>query len=144
MSQPQTANETERSLLHLVSKQHVFILESINIIESAVREKDDNKYFDNFKHFNSLLEEHLLLEDEYLYPTLQNRPELDAALLGTKYHDEMAGLGEALGEYSEKWDTAAALQADRDKFIDDTINLCGVIKERIEREENNLFPLLTP
>ena len=134
--------QTDSSLIDLVSKQHGLILEVMKTVESAAKEKDDIKFFDNFKHLGSLLEEHLLLEDEYLYPTLKNRPELEAPLLSIKYKDEMAGLEKALGEYSENWDTPVTLNSDREKFVNETINLCAAVKERIEREENNLFPLL--
>ncbi len=85
---------------------------------------------------------HLLNEDKYLYPFLLNSPESSLNSFGKKYSDEMIQVAKAYEDYKSKYNTAIKIQQDIKKFCEDTKHIFEAISSRIEREEDELYPLL--
>lgn len=83
---------------------------------------------------------HLALEDEALYPRLMTSGNAAVKARAGKFKEEMGGLGRVFTEYNNRWQTAA-IRADFDGFANDTRKVFGALAKRIERENNDLYPL---
>jgi hemerythrin-like domain-containing protein len=85
---------------------------------------------------------HLGAEDKYLYPDLMASNDTDTRNTAQKFVDEMGGIAEAFIAYKDKWTTAAAIQSNVDGFIDETKAIYGALAERIDKENNVLYPMM--
>lgn len=83
---------------------------------------------------------HLAMEDEALYPRLMTGGSAAVKTRATKFKDEMGGLGRVFTEYNNRWQTSA-IRADFDGFANETRKVFGALAKRIERENNELYPL---
>ena len=83
---------------------------------------------------------HLAMEDEALYPHLMSAGNAAAKARAGKFKEEMGGLGRVFNEYNAKWQ-ASAIRADFDGFANETRKVFGALAKRIERENNELYPL---
>jgi iron-sulfur cluster repair protein YtfE (RIC family) len=85
---------------------------------------------------------HLSMEDQYLYPKLVQSQDVKIRELATGYAQEMGGIRDTLLGYLGRWTTAARIQADPAGFTSETQQLFQVLGQRIQRENNQLYPLL--
>ena len=85
---------------------------------------------------------HLSMEDQYLYPKLVQSQDASIRELAQGYAHEMGGIRGAFTEYLGHWTTAAHIKADPDGFTRETHELFKVLGNRIQRENNQLYPLL--
>ena len=83
---------------------------------------------------------HLAMEDEALYPRLMADGSAAVKTRAAKFKDEMGGLGRVFTDYNNKWQTAA-IRADFEGFAHETRKVFGALAKRIERENNELYPL---
>lgn len=83
---------------------------------------------------------HLAMEDEALYPRLMTGGTAAVKTKAAKFKEEMGGLGRVFTDYSAKWQTSA-IRADFDGFANETRKVFGALAKRIERENNELYPL---
>ena len=83
---------------------------------------------------------HLAMEDEALYPRLMTGGSAAVKARAGKFKEEMGGLGRVFTEYNTKWQTTA-IRADFDGFANETRKVFGALAKRIERENNELYPL---
>jgi len=83
---------------------------------------------------------HLAMEDEALYPRLMTGGSAAVKTKAGKFKDEMGGLGRVFTDYNNKWQTSA-IRADFDGFANETRKVFGALAKRIERENNELYPL---
>lgn len=91
--------------------------------------------------FSKELLAHLTREDWLLYPSLLQSS--DKAISGTaqKFMDEMGGLLAAYKAWSGEWPTER-ITADWKAFVTETSALLDALAQRIERENNELYPLV--
>jgi hemerythrin-like domain-containing protein len=85
---------------------------------------------------------HLAMEDKTLYPRLMQDPDPKVSAMAKRFADEMGGIAEVFGGYMERWPTARAIQEAPQRFVTDTQKLFGALSTRIDRENNQLYPLL--
>lgn len=90
---------------------------------------------------NHLLMVHLAKEDQYLYPHLQTNGAPRAASLAKRFSQEMGGLAAAYLSYTSQW-TAQRMAEDWPGFIADTRKIILALRQRILREERDLYPLI--
>jgi hypothetical protein len=83
---------------------------------------------------------HLAMEDEALYPRLMTGGSAAVKSKAGKFKEEMGGLGRVFTDYNNKWQTTA-IRADFDGFANETRKVFGALAKRIERENNELYPL---
>lgn len=91
---------------------------------------------------NAKLGLHLAMEDKDLYPSLMKSTHGEAAAVAKRFVDEMGGIGAAFKEYLKKYPTGAVIEANWDAFKSESVGILGVLGNRIEKEERELYPLL--
>ncbi len=83
---------------------------------------------------------HLAMEDKALYPRMIEANHADSKALAQKFMNEMGGLGDAFSAYNKKWQ-ASMIGSDPAGFAKETQAVFGALARRIEREDNELYPL---
>ena len=90
---------------------------------------------------NHVLMVHLAKEDNLLYPQLKSSTIPATRMLATRFADEMGGLAATYLAYSTRW-TVVAVEADWAGFAADTRTVMRALRQRILREERELYPML--
>ena len=85
---------------------------------------------------------HLGAEDEHLYPNLMASNDAETKKIAQQFVDEMGGIAKAFLGYNEKWKTASSIQADAAGFITETKGIYAALADRIDKENNILYPLM--
>jgi hemerythrin-like domain-containing protein len=88
------------------------------------------------------LKVHLAMEDKTLYPRLMQDPDPEVSGLAKRFADEMGGIAEVFAGYTDRWPSGKAIQEAPQQFVTDTKKLFAALATRIERENNQLYPLL--
>jgi hemerythrin-like domain-containing protein len=88
------------------------------------------------------LKVHLAMEDNSLYPRMLQDSDPAVSAMARRFADEMGGIAKAFGGYVERWPSANAIQLAPQQFIDETRKIFAALASRIERENNQLYPLL--
>jgi hypothetical protein len=83
---------------------------------------------------------HLAMEDEALYPRLLLEGDASVKARTARFKDEMGGLAKVFTAYNAKWQVSA-IKADPAAFSEETRKVFGALAKRIERENNELYPL---
>lgn len=93
---------------------------------------------------SGILQMHLKYEDEYLYPWLAQNPNEKVRTLADQLMKEMGDLSEVFNEYKEKYlKVPDSIKKNPQIFIKDTNDILYAISKRVEKEEQQLFPLLS-
>ena len=90
---------------------------------------------------NHVLSVHLAKEDKHLYPALAKAASPVVQSTAKRFADEMGGLAAAHTAYVGKW-PVTAIAADWHGFARDTRTVMGLLRQRITREDRELYPLL--
>ncbi len=88
------------------------------------------------------LKVHLTMEDNALYPALLNHPDTNVRGTAKVFQEQMGSIAKVVLGYNEKWASAADIQASASEFIADTKSIYAALGQRIEKENNQLYPLL--
>ncbi len=88
--------------------------------------------------FGGILKLHLAAEDKYLYPKLADSSDANVANIAKQFQQEMVGITDVFKNYSGKWNVAT-IATDPTGFIDETKQIVDAVKNRIDREENELY-----
>lgn len=87
------------------------------------------------------LKMHLAAEDKSLYPAMFSSSNSEASQAAKKFMDEMGGLKGAFDQYSSKWRSYVAVQNDPAGFATETKSIFAALKDRVQREDKELYPL---
>ena len=85
---------------------------------------------------------HLVKEDQLLYPALRKSTDQHVASIATQFSTEMGGLAQAFVDYMNAWN-GATIGRDWAGFGAATKAVLTTLRERIRREEEELYPRLT-
>lgn len=91
--------------------------------------------------FSKELVAHLTREDWLLYPALLQSSDKVISAAAQAFIDEMGGLLAAYKAWSGEWLTERIV-AEWKTFVTDTSALLDALSQRIERENNELYPLV--
>lgn len=83
---------------------------------------------------------HLKCEDWALYPRMQSSGDAEVMRIARIFVDEMGHIAGDFAAYDARW-TPEAVEADWDGFRGETIGILDALGMRIEREEQQLYPL---
>ena len=92
---------------------------------------------------NSLLGKlsiHFAMEDKSLYPRLEQHAVPAVRETAKRFAAEMGGIKPLLAEFGRKW-TDAAIKSDGAAFCVDAKKLFAALRERIQREDTQLYRL---
>ena len=92
--------------------------------------------------FSGKLSVHLSMEDQNLYPFLMNHPDIRIRNLAHRFTEEMGGILSSFSQYKTHWPTHMEIADRPEEFVKETRELFAVLSERIDRENNELYPLL--
>lgn len=84
---------------------------------------------------------HLAVEDKSLYPRLTRDGDPALRGLAARFHDEMGGLTQRFETYRKRWPGPLAIAKDPAGFVAETKAILGQLKNRIAREDAELYPL---
>lgn len=86
-----------------------------------------------------LLNVHLKLEDENLYPAMMRHPSDLVRAKAAKYQREMGSLAGAFADFYVTWTEPGAIEARPAFFQSEWSAVLGALKARIEAEETDLY-----
>ncbi len=84
---------------------------------------------------------HLKIEDEKVYPALEAHSDTRVRTVARAFRNEMGQMAPKVVKWGERWDNSR-ISSEPDAFINETRGIFQVLKDRIEREERELYPLL--
>lgn len=88
-----------------------------------------------------LLRVHLASEDEWFYPAMMACDQPLAAALATDYRDEVGGIAEDVEAFLARWNGSRVIANGFERFRPQLVALLRKIESRIEREDDELYPL---
>jgi iron-sulfur cluster repair protein YtfE (RIC family) len=91
--------------------------------------------------FNQLLHVHLAREDVIVYPPMIGGNDPHAAAVATAFLNELATIDEQVQRFESTW-TGGEVSSCWTDFCQDLRELVTSIRRRIERENEELYPLL--
>ena len=90
---------------------------------------------------NALLRVHCAYEDSVLYPAMMTSGDGEAAALARRFDEEMGTLAMQFEEFVRRWSGPTVIAAMFERFCEEATALFGTLAARIERENDQLFPL---
>ena len=124
--------------------EHDELLRIVRELGRMIAERDPAELVQLFhvrQAFASLLVAHLKTEDWVLYPRLLASKDRHVAATARRFIDELGGLADAYARHSHDW-TAFTIAADWPGYCRDTRRMIDALERRIERENEELYPLL--
>lgn len=129
-----------------LERQHKEIFDLVNYIlgniKSSTVERNVNEIVRNINTITGKLKIHLLNEDKYLYPKLLNSSDSALNIFGNRYFEEMKEVTQVYENYKSKYNTATKIKENIEEFNKETTEVFKVLANRIEKEEEELYPLL--
>lgn len=88
-----------------------------------------------------ILRTHFRMEDELLYPRMIASDSREAAVLARVFQGELGHLASRFDRFLERWSSSDAIAGAVRQFRFEAGMLFAAIRERIHRENRDLFPL---
>lgn len=95
-----------------------------------------------FSELSAKLRIHLALEDDVLYPRLARHDDSKVRDMATRYQSEMGGIRDAYEAYLAAWVHSGKLVTDTAGFSAATQGLFAALKDRIHRENTEVYTLV--
>lgn len=126
-------------------RQHNDMLGIVADITKRLDERTLSKEADDvasmLARLSGKLSVHLTQEDNFLYPRLKNSGNAKAKSLADSFQDEMGGLSQTYMEFAKRYRGGRSIEADPATFIREVRVIFSALKERIERENRELYPV---
>lgn len=87
------------------------------------------------------LETHLIAEDCFMYPALMGHSHADLSQMAKTFAEEMGGLSQVFASLRLRWASVAAIEAAPNQFSQEMKGFLTALRERIEREDRELYAL---
>ncbi|HMJ51573.1 MAG TPA: hemerythrin domain-containing protein [Polyangiaceae bacterium] len=84
---------------------------------------------------------HSSMENEALYPRLLQHADPAVRALAQDLFEELGGIYGTFAAHHEKWSSIEVIQADPSTYARHTQEIFGKLKRRMDREDNELYPL---
>ncbi|MFH2028350.1 MAG: hemerythrin domain-containing protein [Nanoarchaeota archaeon] len=129
-------------LIQQLKEEHKEIINAFDTILTAIKDKTaDLDLVEHFRDMRDVLDNHLALEDKFLYPRLQKLEYDELKELANVFSDEMLKITKVVlaffGNYEKKEISGLRKDAKFKKKLDELIK---TVKRRVSVEENILFP----
>ena len=85
---------------------------------------------------------HLMMEDKHLYPDFFKHSDKKVRNIAMDFSDEMGGIAQHLRQYRDTWSNASAIKDNPKEFISETRGVFKALAKRIDKEDNELYPLV--
>lgn len=131
--------------LDILRRQHEAALDMAQrLLELIAAYKAGNSAYPILMQLNRLygvLRIHLALEDVQLYPALASSPDQEVAKTARRYVEEMGSLALDLECFARHWSCSASIANNFAEFREAAQDLMLALAVRIERENQQLYPL---
>lgn len=91
---------------------------------------------------SGILRVHLAMEDQALYPRLAQHADEKLRTLASRYAEEMGSIQADFTDYLSRWPSRGAIAKDPEGFMKETRAVFTALRERIDREDEELYPLV--
>ena len=91
---------------------------------------------------SSIIKLHLAVEDQILYPALQNGNNSALTIMGKKFQDEMTTIASAYMRFARKWNHAANVAGDPEGFRSDANRVLKILHDRMQKENADFYPAI--
>lgn len=88
-----------------------------------------------------ILRTHFALEDEILYPSMIESDHREAAVTARVFRTEHGNLASQFERFIDRWSKSAAIAASLRQFEFEAGMLFATLRDRIDRENRELYPL---
>jgi hemerythrin-like domain-containing protein len=89
------------------------------------------------------LKVHMTTEDKFVYPALTLHPDIKVQKVSRMFSDEMGDLAKVFESYKTKYLSSRQISTDPNLFSLETKAIFAAITKRIEKENTQLYPLLS-
>jgi hemerythrin-like domain-containing protein len=90
---------------------------------------------------SSTIKLHLASEDRVLYPALKGAADASTARVATRFQDEMGAIAAAYSDFSRRWNLGTKVAAEPDAFRAEAGQIFKALTDRIQRENQDLYPI---
>lgn len=85
---------------------------------------------------------HLAIEDKSLYPRAKAAGDSRLHAVASRFESEMGDLGKRFDAYRQSWPGPLAIGRDPARFAQETRTVLTALRERVAREETELYDLI--
>ncbi|WP_428768723.1 hemerythrin domain-containing protein [Treponema sp. HNW] len=128
------------------TSKHALIEQLLSAIERSIgeglSEKNVTAVFTVLTKLSSTVNTHLVSEDTYLYPELFNSLVPETRRIAALYKDEMLQISDNFRMFVDMFATKESLLTQKNEFITYFTALASSLRERIAREEKELYKLI--
>jgi len=129
-------------LITTLKKDHLNLLNIFNELKEISQENDFEKIQSQIKLFVNEYYKHILLEDTQLYQALkekyQNEPHIAQSIINLE--KEMNKITRAIKFFDRKYSNGLN-KNNKDIYLEELNHIGNILKERIDLEEERLYPL---
>lgn len=132
--------------LELLNEHHASIRALLKTLDAASSEAAVTAHAEEISRAISrlagLLSVHLAAEDKFLYPSLARSNDEKIRTTSAHFAEEMGDLANVFLSYKEDWMTPTKIRQDPAACLAATKNVLAALRERLGREDEQLYPLL--
>jgi hemerythrin-like domain-containing protein len=126
-----------------MNKQHSVVMEEVSFIEGEISKGPARiNVAETALHISKmagLLKIHLLEEDRFLYPNLLNSSDAELQALTKEYISEIGNIADRYTNFKTNYNVTSKINKDVDKFLEDAKVMMKEIKNRISKEDRELY-----
>lgn len=130
-----------------LKRQHVEIAQLIGVIKGSINknsiENNADKIAININVLAGKVRIHLDSEDKFLYPELLNSHNEKLKVTAKTYIDTMGDIAPVFMDYKSRFNTKSKILANIGAFKNETNNVLGILLNRLNREDVELYPLIS-
>jgi len=134
------------SNLNMLKRQHSEVLSIIDNIEAQIMNGDLSARVKNISYNINILagklKMHLVSEDKYLYPNLMNNSTEKIRSTARAFNTEMGSLFDVFTSFVQKYNTPNKILNNKENFHNESKKIFRMIKDRIGKEDRELYPLI--
>ncbi|RJF91907.1 hemerythrin domain-containing protein [Noviherbaspirillum saxi] len=117
------------------------LVAELRTITQAGIAKNADAIAQQIRTMSSVIKLHLAAEDRVLYPALAKSQNPAVAKVGERFQQEMGGIAAAYMEFAGKWTIGSKVSSNPEGFKEEANNLFKALHERIQKENQELYPL---
>jgi len=129
-----------------LNKQHTRIKEEVNLLESEIKKgiagMNTSEAALHINYLAGQLNVHLLEEDEFLYPNLLKSADEEIKKMAGEYLKEMGDLISKYTDFKSSYNIGNKINNNKEKFLEDVQIILKALKDRISKEDKELYYLI--
>jgi hemerythrin-like domain-containing protein len=126
-------------------RQHVDILDCIATLRNYVKDgivENATQISLLIVSMSSTIKLHLAVEDNLLYPALQETDDPALASLGKRFQDEMKNIASSYLAFARTWNSAPRLLQNPEGFRSDANRVLKMLHQRMQNENTSFYPAI--